>query len=96
VRHQRTGRNDLVALGGEEVEELLADFGGLFIKLQTPYLFLGQATGHCTLLNACFLIGFALIDARRIGLCSCRQRQHQAESEKSLVDDFHVDLLIPG
>ena len=27
VRHQRTGGNDLVALGGEEVEELLADFG---------------------------------------------------------------------
>ena len=27
VRHQRAGGNDLVALGGEEVEELLADFG---------------------------------------------------------------------
>jgi hypothetical protein len=27
VRHQRTGGHDLVALGGEEVEELLADFG---------------------------------------------------------------------
>jgi hypothetical protein len=27
VRHQRTGRNDLMAFGGEEIEELLADFG---------------------------------------------------------------------
>jgi hypothetical protein len=27
VRHQRTGGDDLVALGCEKIEELLADFG---------------------------------------------------------------------
>jgi hypothetical protein len=32
VWYQRTGGNDLVPLGGEEVEELLADFGA-FHKL---------------------------------------------------------------
>jgi hypothetical protein len=32
VRYQRAGRNDLVALGSEVVEELLADFGA-FHKL---------------------------------------------------------------
>ena len=32
VRHQRAGGNDLVTLGGEKVEELLADFGGFHGK----------------------------------------------------------------
>jgi len=32
MRHERRGSDDLVALGGEEVEELLADFGA-FHKL---------------------------------------------------------------
>jgi hypothetical protein len=28
MRHQRAGGYDLMAFGGEEVEEFLADFGG--------------------------------------------------------------------
>ncbi len=82
--HQGAGRDNLVALGGEEVEELLADFGafhrrcilgpGLHVfhvglALFQPGRFLaGEGAALGALVDALLLVGLALIHLGRDGL----------------------------
>jgi hypothetical protein len=65
----------------------------LLAAIQTVGFALGQAAGSDSLIDASFLIGLTLINARRIGLGKSQGGQNEGKYGDGL-DDFHDFLLM--
>jgi hypothetical protein len=85
-----------VALGGEEVEELLADFGAFHgLALVQPGRFLvGQLARRDALIDALLLVCLTLVDLGRVGLRQNGQCNNGKGSDQQTGCAFHVVLLI--